>query len=293
VEEYAAQGNRANASLDVDLQRRLESGPAEAIDVAHFERLRGEGKQATAGAFTLTNPEVFVPRRPSTPAYFLARYTVKAGNVPPIRQLAVFAQESATAPWKVDVFVNLVPDGLVAGGRLPEVAVDGGYTDSVSAGEDAGWKFSPAALGPYLASFLNGDSSSNVFASGPVTSQLVRTQKHNAEKATASKLRLTYSFGPSDYPSYSFRTRDKGALTLFTLELEERVVADDGAPALRQDASRTTFGGLLPPGEYQEVRTQYLIPVAAHVPPRGSDQLATIVGLYQGVVQVSGTPPPQ
>src|SRR5262249_35011709 len=144
-----------------------------------------------------------------------------------------------------------------------------------------------ANVGRAYSDFLNESGQANAPApstifSPDVAQQLVTTQSNNPIPGG----QRIVTFAPASYPVYSYRTRDGGAVSLFTATVDIQTTA---APGAAITPAQQLFD-LMPGQRYQSESLKGIDLVGLNVPPAKSPALATSPAEYSGIISATGVP---
>jgi hypothetical protein len=213
--------DRANATLDVDLQDRHETGAAARIDDDAFRRLLVAGKTAVPGAVQTNGSRAFVPRQSDYPAEFLGQWTETGADGTHGTTLGLFVRLAPGDAWRVTLYVYAPSDSP---DPLPELAVDrDGYAVRLSVGQTQKLRTSADDITRGLAEYWNGYAdptfplSTPLAAGGWTTQRNENTRQDVAKKAREQQTeRFSASAGPYRYGT-AYRTRSGDALLFISL----------------------------------------------------------------------------
>lgn len=290
VEELNAGSDKANATIDENLQNSIETSPARDIDDAHFKRLKALGRTTASGVSRqLQDVTVYVPRQTTYPARFAAyvRLTpVDNAEANPITRLRLYEKEAADEPWKLSMYIS-VPADFPA----PDIPLDPeGFAETVADDQDHDLKLDPARLPEEFSSYLSGyadGTESTIFSPGRFTSELSESYKSSAEEDAASQITTSVRATPRDLEVLTFKTAGGGALALFAVDVVTSYAAAPGGKALNLTAGSE---GLLPPGNYDTIEGRVAHMVAAAIPPAAGEDMVQIIASTSGVVAYEHSP---
>lgn len=288
VDDLHAGSDKANASLDRSLQDSIETSPAREIDDAVFAQLKAAGKASSPGPGAIREASTYVPRQTSYPGYFLAFVkTAPSGpGLPANSWLWLYEKSEEDEPWKFAMYVALPPDYAA-----PDIVVDAdGFAEMVSKENGEALKLAPSRLPRELAGYLSGFETgpeSSIFAPGTHTTQYAQSVKALTERQSTQQITTSVEVEAGEFPVQAFRTRDGGALAMFSLKVATTYAAAPG------QTLRPTRGseGLLEQGEYASIQHNAVNMVAAVVPPEGPDAQVQIVASAGGTVSFETTQP--
>jgi hypothetical protein len=223
-------------------------------------------------AHTSTRDAVEIPVANGFPQQFLyvEHYVVPSAHFDAL-SLNVFTRASATAPWKLCDYPN-----LFTGQRLPTFATSA--TDILRATVNKGLQAkADHALG-LLATWMTQRSTAEV---SPPTGLIVPIGECGASDPQCNPDGTFDPYNPSAVggteplvvtrstdPVFLYPTTDGGALVIADLTMVEHHVR--GVSPLVQDAKRTQFATVVPPGSYSAVQVHDVFQVALEVAADGS-----------------------
>lgn len=215
---YTEVNNQANRQVSDALLHSSETGPVLEIDLASNRRIRAKAEKKI-GPFSYRNPQFFIPRGVSSPAWFI-----------------VLAQQSAAKDWsEFLVFVDVggaykatAATWVRRGQRLPTIArnADGSATAvTVGPALDVGTKSAA-----YLTAVAAGERAPSGINPGP---QLSKDGKDVAKNVTNANRGHLWQGGVVwtawRQPVYALRTTDGGALVMnVATELESYTAIRSG-----------------------------------------------------------------
>jgi hypothetical protein len=289
VEDLNGGSDTANQTLDDKLQNSIETSPARDIDDAFFKRLKALGRTTAAGApRQLQDVTAYVPKQTTYPARFMAYVKlalVDNPGEPPTSRLRLYEKQAADEPWKLSMYITVPPEF-----PAPDIPLDAdGFAELVADDQGDAFKLDPFSvpeeLGKYLSSYAAGADSS-IFAPGRFTNELAQSYKATTDKDLALEITTSTEVRPGELDPLVFKTRDGGALALFSTDAVTKYAAAPG-----KSLSPTTGSeGLLPTGSYETIERTITHMNAAVVPPTGAEGLIQIVGSTSGVVSFEHTP---
>ncbi len=289
VEDLNGGSDTANQTLDDKLQNSIETSPARDIDDAFFKRLKALGRTTAAGApRRLQDVTADVPKQTTYPARFMAYVKlalVDNPGEPPTSRLRLYEKQAADEPWKLSMYITVPPEF-----PAPDIPLDAdGFAELVADDQADAFKLDPFSvpeeLGKYLSSYAAGADSS-IFAPGRFTNELAQSYKATTDKDLALEITTSTEVRPGELDPLVFKTRDGGALALFSTDAITKYAAAPG-----KSLSPTTGSeGLLPTGSYETIERTITHMNAAVVPPTGAEGLIQIVGSTSGVVAFEHTP---
>lgn len=288
AEEWNAEIDRANATLDRELQQALEVPPALEVDDALFRRLLAlERTSATGATRELAQNDVYVPRQTEFPARFVTFIRLANLDDPSaadLLRLRLFEKSSPGDPWQLALYVNLAQDFV-----LPEIELDeDGFAVTAPTGTESGLQVDPAEVPDALAANLSSpaeESGPAVFAPGPHTSEAAASLAQSVDRDTQAGLNPSLEVVPGDYPPLALSTAEGGALVL----LSTRSSYTFSAPEGRSLNLSSGLEGLVEPGSYRSLTRHNVNMVGALVPPAGSDRQVEVIGSNGGLVAAETT----
>lgn len=289
VEELNAGSDKANATIDENLQNSIETSPARDIDDAFFKRLRALGRTTASGAARqLAEVKVYVPKQTTYPARFMAYVQlslVDNPGEPPTSRLRLYEKEAADEPWKLAMYITVPPEF-----PAPEVPLDAdGFAQMVNDEQDGSFKLDPSRVPEEFSNYLSGyaaGTESSIFSPGRFTSELSESYKAAVDKDAGAQITTSVSTTPGDREVQAFKTADGGALALFSTDVVTSYAAAPGRSLSPTSGSE----GLLPPGTYDTIERTVTHMVAAVVPPATSERMVQIVGSTSGVTAFEHSP---
>ncbi len=285
VADLNAGSDKANETIDAQLQNAIETSPARDIDDANFKRLKALGRTTASSASprTLQDVKVYVPRQTTYPARFMAHVKLIRADNPATTRLRLYEKEAADEPWKLAMYIT-VPAEFAA----PDVPVDAdGFAQLVEGPE--GLKLDPSKVSEELANYLSGyatGTDSSIFAPGRHTSELSQSYKDSNQENAQATITSSTAVEPGELPVQAFKTADGGALALFSQNVITRYAAAPGKSLSPISGSE----GLLPAGTYNTIDRTVANMVAAVIPPAGSETLVQVVGVTGGTVSIEHSP---
>jgi hypothetical protein len=282
--------DQANASLDLAIQDRHETGAAAQIDDAIFREMHAAGDNAFAYPERETNLQAFVPRQHGYPAEFLGEWTSSASDGSLGTSMGLFVRPTAADPWRVTLYIYAAHDSP---DPLPDIAVDkDGYALPLPPAAMKAVSATTDSLPRDVAAYWN-RYPDPAFPVPPTLAAGSWTTTHNDDKRTdvaakaAKQISEVSTTSPGRYQYRSaYRTRAGAALIFFTLT--ERVTL-----SVRPPMSLTgplTYNGLqvLPSPENSGSLTSsldLLYTMAAVVPLSGRP--ARVIDGYWGPVSAA------
>lgn len=289
VEDLNAGSDKANETIDDKLQNSIETSPARDIDDAFFKRLKALGRTSAPGAARqLQDVTVYVPKQTAYPARFMAYVKlalVDNPGEPPTVRLRLYEKEEADEPWKLAMYITVPPEF-----PEPDVPLDAdGFAELVSPDEADEYKLDPFRVPEELSSYLSAyaaGTDSSIFAPGRFTNELAQSYKATVDKDAALQITTSVEVQPGELDVQAFKTRDGGALALFSTDAVTRYAAAPG-----KSLSPTTGSeGLLPTGTYDTIDRRVTHMNAAVIPPAGAEGPVQVVGSTSGVVAFEHSP---
>lgn len=284
---YNRNNAKANETLNIGLQNQNETGTSAQIDDADYQALKDQGK-ATEGKYALMpKPYAIYPLNYAAASlkkggteYFVAT----AGKTSSPYSAFLFAKTGTEGTWQV-----LYEPTMLAGTRLQFIANGGGY---YSGGPLPKLVVSPStALNDYV-NYLNGYANPSTadlgpLAAGPKTTGFMTTYANVCKsfKAKGPGLSCTLIFSEDSSPIVTLPVKG-GALTFAAYDLGQYFGLPANAYAI-QNAGRTNWSALLPPGRYHGGITEdSVVQVAMFIPTKGRVQ---VLGSYGGIVSALGS----
>ncbi|MHB1524940.1 MAG: hypothetical protein ACYCZN_01445 [Candidatus Dormibacteria bacterium] len=287
AQAYNRNNAKANFTLNTALQNKNEEGVSAEMDDTYYQMLRDEGKHSEGnGKPASWHFTVHVFNQAATPAYFVAetagtKASKGSGN------LFLFAKDSPKSPWRV----LYEPDGPTSG--FPGfVSVGNGY---VAAGPPAKRlvttpKGAVSDLATYWAGYSASSTALGLLQAGQFTSGFGGTERSDVTSFAANTKGYgseAISASVDSAPIISFLTTN-GALVFGAIDVA--YTFQPGQPGsgryLLQNAARTNFGALLPPGQYSSnIILNYVSQVALLVPKSGKIR---VLGWNWGPVSANG-----
>ncbi|MEN3538328.1 hypothetical protein AAH991_24675 [Microbispora sp. ZYX-F-249] len=247
--------------------------------------------------YTWDRRTVLVPRQSARPAVWFAATARRRDASGEVRTAVfTFVRQSKDGPWR-NSFASL----LYPGEQPPSVALDAdGYATALES-RDATVAISPNLMGPLHATVAEEGPkgyASGLIAPGPQTTGFYDEIVETKEKAKTDDCMVYESLFASapNYPIFALRTRDGGAMMLYTLTRTSSWTASgqpqgqpqglkcgEGRPVTVPAAARWLLSptkDLFIRQKRQIVETQQYV---SAVPPRASTAPAHVVG-YEGIV---------
>jgi hypothetical protein len=266
-------------TFDVNILNQVEAPPLLALDTPVFQDAKARGASAPP-VTTIASVSVYVPKQTSYPAQFLAHIEGSLG----FNALYLFVKASKHDPWKAVYQAN-----LLANAALPDVALDRhGYASALPEKQaKQQLKIDPAALGRAYSDFLNQSAQANAPVSSTIFSPDVAQQLVSAlANGPIPPGQRVFTYTPTNYPAYSYRTRDGGAFSLVAVSSDIQATAGGGATIT---FAQPLFG--LGPGQrYESTDIKGMFLVGINVPPAKSGALATSPAEYDAVTSATGVP---
>jgi hypothetical protein len=289
VEDLNAASDKANDTLDSQLEASIETSPARDIAEAFYKRLRALGRTTASGPpRSISDVTAYVPKQTSYPARFMAYVKLTLVDnpaEPAINRLRLYEKEAADEPWKLAMYITVPPEFTA-----PDIPLDAdGFAEMVTDDEAETLKLEPSRVPEELSSYLSGyaaGTDSTTFAPGRFTNELAQSYKAAADKDTERQIGNTTEVSPGRIDAQAFQLRDGGALALFDTETVTTYTAAEGTVLNATAGSE----GLLPQGSYKTIRRKASNMVAAIIPPAGAEGLVLIPGSTTGVTAFEHEP---
>ncbi|WP_169982912.1 hypothetical protein [Microbispora sp. H10836] len=247
-----------------------------------------EGKPAH---YTWDNREVLVPRQSARPAVWFAATAERRDASGDVRTAVfTFVRQSKDGPWR-NSFASL----LYPGEKAPSVALDADGFATALESRDATVAISPNLMGPLHATVAEEGPkgyASGLIAPGPQTTGFfdeISETKKSAKADDCMNYESIFASAPN-YPIFALRTRDGGAVMLYTLirtsswtPVPQGLKCGEGRPVTVPAAARWLLSpakDLFIRQKRQIVETQQYV---SAVPPKASTAPAHVVG-YEGIV---------
>ena len=289
VEDLNAASDKANDTLDFNLEGSIETSPARDIAEAYYKRLQALGRTTASGPpRSIQDVTVYVPKQTTYPARFLAY--VKLALVdnpaePAINRLRLYEKEAGDEPWKLAMYITVPPEFAA-----PDIPLDAdGFAEIVTDDDADTLKLEPSRVPEELSKYLSGyaaGTDSSIFAPGRFTNEVAQTYKTAADNDAGRQISNTTAVSPGDVDVQAFKLRDGGALALFDTNAVTTYAAGEGQVLNATAGSE----GLLPPGAYKTIKRTLATMVAAVIPPTGSEGLVQIAGATGGVTAFEHEP---
>jgi hypothetical protein len=272
---FTGVNNKANAARDDKLLATYEDGPSLVEDKAGFASSRLlNAKKTTTHNLTYVDNSFFIPMVSAYPRWFMTKGHVQVTGSAPDKgwRYLLFRQASAGAPWMLTLSASSEDNDT----DHPAIQVGADGLGTLAAPEASDLTLAPAKVTALYAQRLTGGALGRFSGFDSWVSWAVR------EKAsTASKVTFTAS-AAEEYPIYSIRTQDGGALVFTTVNLAGRYAIKPGSWMTYSDS------GFLK-GKYTKwVQTQFLISVLIYVPPTGGQHELRVLGQYGDMLSGSG-----
>ncbi|WP_169952224.1 hypothetical protein [Microbispora sp. H11081] len=240
--------------------------------------------------YTWGDREVFVPRQSTRPTVWFAATAERRDASGEVRTAVLTFVRQGNGPWR-NSFASL----LYPGEKPPAIALDeDGYATALES-RDASVAISPNLIGPLHATVAEEGPkgyASGLIAPGPQTTGFfdeITETKAAAKADDCMNYESIFASAPN-YPIYALRTRDGGAMMLYTLvrtsswtPVPQGLKCGEGRPVTVPAAARWLLSpvkDLFIRQKRQIIETQQYV---SAVPPKASTAPAHVVG-YEGVV---------
>ncbi|MBX6382493.1 MAG: hypothetical protein IRZ07_05895 [Microbispora sp.] len=241
--------------------------------------------------YTWDDRTVFVPRQSGRSAVWFAATAQRRDPSGEVRTAVfTFVRQSPDGPWRNSFASLLYPDE-----KLPPVALDAdGYATALEARDDS-VAISPNLMGPLHATVAEEGPkgyASGLIAPGPQTTGFydeISKTKETAKADDCMNYESIFASAPN-YPIFALRTRDGGAMMLYTLirtsswtPSPQGLKCGEGRPVTVPAEARWLLNpakNLFIREKRQIVETQQYV---SAVPPKASTAPARVVG-YEGIV---------
>lgn len=276
VKRFVSTSNKANRTLDTELNATVETGVLAAVDEASLKvrRAKHPGGDPDYAPLELSDTRYLVPELRGWPKWFVADTANNRGGD---RWLIAFVRDDADSPWKAS-YLTVLEEG-----EMPRFATDeDGYAEAVAPGA-SGLALAPKELSSAYADYLSAESTGSAFAEGEHTSRL-RTAR-DAEKKTDRYVTqyVDEPAGETGFAPLALRTADGGALVMFASRHSWKVVYAQGVTVPRVDEYTRT----LMSGTPKRAVTRVGIAEQAALVPKGSGGVR-ILNRIMGTVAARG-----
>jgi len=268
--------NTAAANFDPGTLDQVEAMPLLGIDAPSFQNARASGSTPPP-VIGIANLMIYVPKQNSYPAQFLARLDDTTGT-----NFFLFVKPSKQGEWKAAYQAK-----LGANAPAPDLALDrrGFATLIPDRQAKKQLKFDPDTLGQSYSNFLNQSAAASAPAPSVIFSPDVAKEMLSSLPPVSSGQRVV-THTPANYPVYSYRTRDGGAFSIISVNVDIQTTAGAGAVL----APSQQLFELRPGQRYQSEDVKGIDLVALSVPPASASALATSPADYNAVISATGAP---
>jgi hypothetical protein len=192
----------------------------------------GGGRPPRAGAISLRNPVMYVPRLRGLPRWFATvALERRGGGERPI--FAVFVEKSERSGWRLSsrVYFRGLPPRITTDDQGYAVAVDPGASALAT---------TPSALPTAHAVYLDRGDDRSIRPG--TTARRWRTAEARQEKQLrAHHVAVTGRSSPTGYPVYALRTDDGGAIVTYSLRRTTTYTATGGGDVAAVPADVRTY----------------------------------------------------
>ncbi len=280
VSGVLAGANEAGAADS--LAARL-SGPALAMREAELKVAAARGDNTTLTDLTMETQQLVLPSDQGWPRSSFAITAQPESGASPV--LAAFDQSSARDQYKLWSYVRLVP-----GVTMPQFAEEGLGSAAVAA-DDTSLKVAPGAVVEQYASVLTAGAQSRYADSFTDDDYLRQTLRQSGRDQVAAIKKkdgegsFKVEFEPTEDPVKAVRTVDGGAMVLAALLSQETLQAEEGYKLVPGSPSAKALWG---DAEGRDImRIAYRDTVALYVPPAGSAEQVSLLGVHRVPYAVS------
>ena len=289
VEGFWPKREAAVVKASIEELNDIESGTAALADkaVASDKRLRSPAP--TPARIRRHGPiAVFVPRQTRYPATFLAEVnTTTYDGVSPRQMMMVFRRANTMDRWRLDHYavwgLNDVDEtGTGTNFDAPASAVSGIDIASLPAEVAEYWQTCwttghPPAKAQFVPGYWTTDRCERIAQSGP----------GRFDPACGCVPELRYKPYPNAR-TFAFVVRTRSVLACFAIEITDTSKPEQQS-VLQQDTGRDNWGGLLPPGLYDEIVQTSIRQVCALA---DTSQPVNLIGDNDddAFVRITGTP---
>jgi len=275
--------NRALAGKwDPGLVAAVETDGRYAVEQAELRMaaLSDPANRHKPAPFTVAGASYLVPRLDGYPKWFVVSATETTKGAARLPVLMVFVRKRAVDPWRVSTSVV-----LDKGQRVPALATDKeGYAVAVRL-NDAAPTLPPGAVASAHAGFLNArlkGAPAGQLKVDESTRNLVQRATNDRKAFTLG--RVSHRLAPAAFPPVALRTRQGGALVLYS----ERLSSEFVLTAAGARISTGVWHALgVPDPVFHALTLVELLQFATVVPPRGGGAAEPIAN-SSGLVEASG-----
>jgi hypothetical protein len=278
IKRYMQGINAANRKLNVSLASKVEIGSAQEIHNAQYKLFKRNGLHF--GPVKYTAGLAAAPKFSGYPKWFFAAAT-DSGSKPATRDILLFVQERAGAPWRV----AYAPFSRKATGPIATGVDVADFPDVVPAG-DPGLEVSPSKVAPVLADVITRGTRS-AWAKQVAFGRLVKSQTQgivNTRKAyVGNNWTGTSRAVPAKTPVYAVRTKSGGALAWFGIDVKAAYRGKDNAAGMTWESA--DFGDLqkgfgIPSTIRSSITSVERNEILAYIPPKGKGKVQIIANRW-------------
>lgn len=275
LDRYVETRNDAFRDLDPERNSTVENGPFGAIDSAILTVLEGLGEGSAGQPLKLSQPRFLIPQQAGWPKFFVVNAQSNQNNDE--QWLLVFTRDSIDEQWSASYLAV-----LASRDELTFREDNDGYLEEVPL-TDSGLAVDPADLSKAYTDYLSGGE--GPFAAGAHTTELLAERQ---EQGSFPQFDVQYQDLPEnegDFAPVALRTKDGGALVLFSSRHLEKKTMAPGAPLnVPADVQE-----LLPDGDTpEESLTLERVAMMAALVPEGDGQVEIRERGGAGVVSAEG-----
>ncbi len=230
--------------------------------------------------FAVAGASYLVPRLNGYPKWFVVSATETTKGAARLPLLMVFVRKRAVDPWRVGTSVV-----LDKGQRVPALATDEqGYAVAVRP-DDAALTLTPGAVARAHAAFLNArlnGAQAGQLKADESTRALVQKAANDRKAFTLG--RVSHRLAPAAFPVVALRTRQGGALALYSERLSSEFVLTVAGARIDTGVWRALGA---PDPVFHALTLVELLQFATVVPPRGGGAAEPIAN-SAGLIEASG-----
>ncbi|GII28418.1 hypothetical protein Pmi06nite_18600 [Planotetraspora mira] len=278
IKRYMQGINAANGKLNSSLASKVESGSAHQIHNAQYKVFKRNG--LNFGPVKYTSGLAAAPKFSGYPKWFFAAAT-DSGSKPATRDILLFVQERAGAPWRV----AYAPFSRKATGPIASGVDVADFPDVVPAG-DPGLVVPPSKVAPALAEVITRGTRS-AWAKQFDFGRLVKSQYQgllNTRKAyVGNNWTGTSRAVAAKTPIYAVRTKTGGALAWFGIDVNASYRGKDNAAGMTWKSAdfgdfQKGFG--IPSTVRSSITSVERNEILAYIPPKGKGKVQIIANRW-------------
>jgi hypothetical protein len=285
LENFTEVNNKANKTLDAELNATIEAGALGAIDQAGLRarnEVHPEGNEDFQPLY-LTDPRFLIPEQAGWPKSFVADAASNQGEG---RLYLVFQRHGIDEPWMATYLAVLdeeeTPEfAFGEDGRVQDVPVGGGPGGEPDGAE---LRIRPGKVSTSYTSYLQqgGDD----WGDGPYTSARRAQREKDAQQPDGRTEWADLPAKPPEFAPFALRTEDGGALVFFASHHHEKQTVPKGyTPKVKNPYVKALLKG----EPEQSVTRVRMFQYAALVPSAADGTPAEVISRGLGLIEAKGS----